>query len=80
MRLGFNGLKRVAIGQILPHIRENREIRLEDIPAIMDLLEADFVDPARVSGATQKIWGIYQTNPAFSLNYREFKVLAAGLD
>jgi hypothetical protein len=45
MRNSFNHLRGIALGQILPHVRENGTIGLEDLPAFIQLLEAAFGDP-----------------------------------
>ena len=45
MRYAFNRLRGVALGQILPHVREDGTIGLEDLPAFIQLLEAAFGDP-----------------------------------
>jgi len=51
MRYAFNRLRGVALGQILPPVREDGTIRLEDLPALIQLLEAAFGDPDRVATA-----------------------------
>jgi len=45
MRYAFNRLRGVALGQILPHVREDGPIVLEHLPALIQLLEAAFGDP-----------------------------------
>jgi len=45
MQYAFNRLRGVAFGQILPHVREDGTIGLEDLPALIQLLEAAFGDP-----------------------------------
>jgi len=80
MRYAFNRLRGVALGQILPHVRENGTIGLEDLPALIQLLEAAFGDPDRVATAEQKIREIKQKNREFSQYYAEFQVIAADLD
>jgi len=45
MRYAFNRLRGVALGQILPHVQEDRTIGLEDLPAFIQLREAAFGDP-----------------------------------
>jgi hypothetical protein len=45
MRYAFNLPRGVALGQILPHVRKDRIIGLDDLPAFLQLLEAAFGDP-----------------------------------
>jgi len=80
MRYAFNRLRGVGLGQILPHVRENGIIGLEDIPALIQLLEAAFGDPNRVATAERKMREIKQKNREFSQYYAEFQVIAADLD
>jgi hypothetical protein len=80
MRYAFNRLRGVALGQILPHVREDGTIGLEDLPAFIQLLEAAFGDPDRVATAEQKMREIKQKNREFSQYYAEFQVIAADLD
>jgi hypothetical protein len=55
MRYAFNRLRGIALGQILPHVREDGTIGLEDLPAFIQLLEAAFGDPDRVATAERKM-------------------------
>jgi hypothetical protein len=80
MRYAFNRLRGVALGQILPHVREDGTIGLEDLPAFIQLLEAAFGDPDRVATAERKMREIKQKNREFSQYYAEFQVIAADLD
>jgi len=80
MRYAFNCLRGVALGQILPQVREDRTIRLEDLPALTQLLEAAFGDPDRVATAERKMREIKQQNRVFSQYYAEFQIIAADLD
>jgi len=80
MRYAFNRLRGIALGQILPHVREDRTIGLEDLPALIQLLEAAFGDPDRVATAERKMREIKQKNCEFSQYYAEFQVIAADLD
>jgi len=80
MRYAFSRLRGVALGQILPHIREDGEIALEDLPAVIQLLEAAFGDPDRVATAEWKMREIKQTNRESSQYYVEFQVIAVNLD
>jgi hypothetical protein len=41
----LNRLRGVAFDQILPHVQEDRTIGLENLPAIIYILEAAFGDP-----------------------------------
>jgi hypothetical protein len=45
IRYAFNRLSRIALKQIMPHVRENGEIGLEGLPAFIQLLEAAVGDP-----------------------------------
>jgi len=80
MRYAFNRLRGVALGQILPHVREDGKIGLEDLPALIQLLEAAFGDPDRIATAERKMWEIKQKNCEFSQYYAEFQVIATDLD
>ena len=80
MRYAFNRLSGIALKQILPHVRDNGEIGLENLPAFIQLLEATFGDPDRVTTAERNMKEIKQKNPEFSVYYAEFQVIAADLD
>jgi hypothetical protein len=80
MRYAFNRLRGIALGQILPHIREDGTIELEDLPAFIQLLEAAFGDPEQVATTKRKMREIKQKNREFSQYYTEIKVIAANLD
>ena len=80
MWYAFNRLRGIALGQILPHVREDGTIGLEDLPAFIQLLEAAFGDPDRVATAERKMGEIKQKNREFSQYYAEFQVIAADLD
>ena len=80
MRYAFNCLRRTAFGQILPHVREDGTIGLEDLQAFIKLLEAAFGDPDRVATTERKMREIKQMNRQFSEYYAEFQVIAAELD
>jgi len=80
MRYAFNLLRGIASGQILPHVREDGTIELEDIPACIQLLEATFGDPDRVATAERKMREIKHMKREFSQDYAEFHVIAADLD
>jgi len=66
MRYAFNRLRGVALGHILRHVREDGEIGLEDLPAVIQLLEAAFGDPDRVATAKPKMRESKQKNCEFS--------------
>jgi len=68
------------LGQILPHIREDGTIGLEDLPAYIQLREAAFGDPDRVATAKRKMWEIEQKNREFSQYYSKFQVITTDLD
>jgi len=80
MRYAFNRLRGIVLGQILPHVREDRTIELEDPPAFIQLLEAAFGDPDRVATAERKMREIKQKKREFSQYYADFQVIAADLD
>jgi len=80
MRYAFNRLSGLALKQILPHVRDNGDIGLEDLPAFIQLLEAAFGDPDRVATAERNMKEIKQKNREFSQYYAEFQVIAADLD
>jgi len=64
----------------LPHVREDGEIGLEDLPAFIQLLEAAFGDPDRVATAEWKMQETKQKNREFCQYYAEYQVTAADLD
>lgn len=80
MRYSFNRLRGVGLGQILPHVRENREIGLEYLPAVIDLLEAAIGDTDQVASAEWKTQEIMHTNCKLYQYYAGLKVIAADLD
>jgi hypothetical protein len=80
MRYAFNRLSGLALKQILPHVRDDGEIGLEDLTAFIQLLEAAFGDPDRVATAERNMKEIKQKNREFSLYSAEFQVIAADLD
>jgi hypothetical protein len=80
MCFAFIRLRGVALGQILPHVREDGMIGLEDLPGFIQLLEATFGDPDRVATAERRIGEIKQNNREFSQYYAGFQVIAADLD
>ena len=80
MQFAVNSVRGVALGQILPHIREAREIGLEGLPAFIQLLEAAFGDPYQVTAAERKMREIKQKNCEFCQYNAQYKVIAANLD
>jgi len=80
MRYIFNHLRGVAIGHILPHVREDGMIGLEDLPAFIQLLKEAFGESDWVATAKRKMREIQQMYRAFSQYYAEFQVIAAYLD
>jgi hypothetical protein len=80
MRYAFNRLSGLDLKQILPHVREDGEVGLEDLPAVIQLLEAAFGDPDRVATTERNMKETKQKNREFSLYYAEFQDIAAGLD
>jgi len=79
MRYAFNRLSGLVLKQILPDVRDNGEIRMEDLTAFIQLLEAAFGDPDRVATAERNMREIEQKNGEFSQYYAEFQVIAADL-
>jgi len=59
-------MRGVALGQILPHVREDGTIGLEDLPSVIQCLEAAFGDPDRVATAEPKMLEVKQKNREFS--------------
>jgi hypothetical protein len=80
MRPAFNRLRGVALGQILPHVREDGTIGLENLLAFIQLLEAACGDPDQVATAGQTMWEVNQKNREFSQYYAEFQVIAADVN
>jgi len=80
MRYAFNPLSSLALRQILPHIREDGEIDLVNLTALIQLLEAAVRDSDRVATAERNMREIKQKNREFSQYYAEFQVIAADLD
>jgi hypothetical protein len=64
----------------MPHIREDGMIRLEDLPAVIQLLEAAWSDPDRVATTERNMRAIPQKHREFSQYYAEVHVIAADLD
>jgi len=60
MRYTFNPLRGLALGQIMPQVQEDRTIGLEDLRAVIQLLESAFGDPDRIATAGLKMRAIKQ--------------------
>jgi len=58
----------------------NHRINLQDVAALITILENAFGDPDRVATAEQELNKLRQTNREFSLYYAEFQRLIAELD
>jgi len=80
MRYAFKCRRGIALGLMLPPVREDGTIRLEDLPAVIQLLEAAFGDPDRVATAEQKMRETKQKNRVVPQYYAEFQVISADLD
>jgi len=76
IRLALDCLREISLDQISPHVREDREIGLEDLPAFIQLMEAAFGDPDRVATAEWTMLEIEQKNRKFSQSCTEIQVLA----
>jgi len=66
MLYAFNRLRGGGLGQILPHIWEDGPIGLDNLPALIQLLEAAFGDPDWVATTKRKICEIQEKNRKFS--------------
>jgi len=75
MWYAFNCLRGVALGQILPHVREDGEIGLEDLPAFIQLLEAAIGDPDRVATTNGKCGKLNKTTMSFLSTMLSSKLL-----
>ena len=75
MRYAFNRLRGVALGQILPHVREDGTTGLEDRPAFLQLLEAAFVEADQIATAERKMRQIKQKTMSFLSIMLSFKSL-----
>jgi hypothetical protein len=80
MWYALNPLRGIASCQILPHVREDGTIGLGDLPAFLQLLEAAVGNSNRVATAKHKMGEVQPKNREFSVDYTEFKVIAADLD
>jgi len=66
MRYPFNRMRGVTLGQIMPHVQEDREIGPDDLPAFKQLLEAAFRDPDQVATTEWNMREIKQKTREFS--------------
>jgi len=80
LQYALNRLRGVALEQMLPNIREDGTIGLEDLPPLIELLEAACGDPNGVATAKQKMREIKQINREFSEYYAGFEMSAANLE
>jgi hypothetical protein len=69
-------LEGVAFEQILPYIEDNA-VNLDDIDALIKILEDAFGDPDRVATATRELRNLRQANREFSLYFADFQRLSA---
>jgi hypothetical protein len=70
----------VALGQIMAHIRKDRMIWLEELPAITQLLKAACGDPVRLATTERNMQDIAKINCEFSLYFAEFPFTATDLN
>jgi hypothetical protein len=75
----YGYLKGNTQNQIQPYIQTDK-ISLEDIEALIKILEAAFSDPDEVGMASGELDCLIQGNPEFSIYYAEFQCLMAILD
>jgi len=80
MRYAFIHQKGVTPGEILPHVWEDRTIRLDDLPACIQLVAAALGDHYQVATAKRKMQDIKRNNWEFSQYYAQFQVIPADLD
>jgi hypothetical protein len=69
-------LEGVTFEQILPYI-EDSAVNLDDIDALIKILEDAFGDPDRVATATRELRNLRQANREFSLYFADFQRLSA---
>jgi hypothetical protein len=55
MGYALNHLRGISLCHILPHVREDATIELDDLPAVIQLQEAAVGDPHQVATAKQKM-------------------------
>jgi len=76
----FNYQKGVALGQIMAHVEDNGTIGLQNLPALIQLLNAAIGDPNRVATAKWNICDIQEKLCELCQYYAEFQVNAINLD
>jgi len=76
----FNRLMWVALDQILPHVRKDGTIGLENLPACIQLLGAAFGDHDLVATTKLEMHEIKQKNLEFCQYYAELQVITANLN
>jgi hypothetical protein len=75
----YDYLKDNAQNQIQPYVQTNK-ISLEDIEALIKILEAAFSNPDKVRMASGEVDHLMQGNHEFSIYYAKFQYLIAILD
>jgi hypothetical protein len=75
----YGYLKGNAQNQIQPYIETNK-ISLQDVKALIRILEATFSDPDEVRMASGELDHLMQGNHGFSIYYAEFQHFMAVLD
>ena len=80
MLYAFNRLRGVPLAQMLPHVRQDRTIGLENLPAFIQLLEAAFGDTDQLATTERKMGEIKWKTRESSQYYPEFEVVAVDLD
>jgi hypothetical protein len=79
LRYIYGYLKGNAQNQIQPYVQTDK-ISLEDVEALIKILEAAFADPDEVGTASGELDHLMQGNREFSIYYAEFQRLMAILD
>jgi len=74
MRYAINRLRGTALGQVLPPVRDDGTIGLEDLPPFIQLLEEGFGDPDRIATAQWTMQDIKQKHCEFSQFMLKFKL------
>jgi hypothetical protein len=79
LRYVYGYLKGNAQNQIQPYVQTDK-ISLDDVEALINILEAAFGDPDKVGTASGELDRLMQGNREFSIYYAEFQRLMAILD
>jgi hypothetical protein len=79
LRYVYSYLKGNAQNQIQPYVQTDK-ISLDNVEALIKVLEAAFGDPDEVGTASGELDGLTQGNGEFSIYYAEFQRLMAILD